>query len=133
MSEADDALWDAYAATVIRTAAGAVLAGPGAIERVCGHVITAWNPLSVERPLEHNRAAHEALRAQLGEVVETVSSAPDGTWREEGFLVTGLTREALCALGRDFAQHAVFELDDDEVRVVSCHDGRIVRAARRRR
>ncbi len=131
MRTADDELWDAYAATVIRTASGAVVAGPVARARASGHVITAWNPYSAPRSEAENRAAGERLRARVGTAEETRASAPDGTWPEEGLLVAGLSREAACELGRAFGQHAVFELDDEAVRVVACEDARVVRTARR--
>jgi hypothetical protein len=130
----DDQLWDRFIETVLTTDDGRVLAGPGAAERVSGHVITAWNPYSVEQPPEVNAAANRKMLMALGSTksVPCEGASPDGKWREWGLFVSGPDRSWMLRLGRFFDQWAIFELDDDEVRVLACSDGRVVRRGRRR-
>lgn len=124
-------LYRAYAETVIEgddcriwTGRGALRLGPDR-----WHVITAWNPMSVKWGIEDNRVANELLRADLDpafEVVDVTAKSPDGNWSEVSFALRGATREAVCRLGVDYRQNAVFELDDRDQRVIRCEDGRVV-------
>ena len=50
-------------------------------------------------------------------------SSPDGGWAEESVAVVGIDRAAARALGREFGQHAVFEVADGLLRVHACFDG----------
>jgi hypothetical protein len=131
------ALWDTYASTVIMIPRRrGVLAGPGAVETepACApmHVITAWNPGSVQRSRDANRAANAELRAVLVEQgcrpKTVIGESPDGRWREESLLVGGLSRERAAALGALFGQTAIFELDDERLRVIRCDDGAEMRS-----
>ncbi len=67
-------------------------------------LLSAWNPMSHERPRPENEAADDALRAALAEAGATacrsLANAPDGGWEEPGWLVPGLAPPALDALAR---------------------------------
>jgi len=52
-----------------------------------------------------------------------VLRAPAGGWAEESVAVVGIDRAAARALGREFGQHAVFEVADGMLRVHACFDG----------
>jgi hypothetical protein len=94
------------------------------------HVITAFNPLSEPRPLEENQAANRELERILVQAGKThrpaVNRAPDGDWEEPGFAVEGLSREEARELGRRFGQHAVFEIEENELRIVACFEERVL-------
>jgi hypothetical protein len=137
-----DDSWDDYAATVISwPKCRGVLAGPGAVAKLSGavpqHVLTAWNPESVRRSRDVNRAANTRLRELLRrhgprpKVV--VGESPDGRWREESYLAVGLTRERAVEVAEMFGQRAIFELTQDAVHVVRCSDSLVIRSVARRR
>lgn len=123
--------WAAFVSSVI-TQGDLVLAGPGAIDWPYSGavaIVTAWNPAGVQRPLEINRAANAELRDYLAgkglEPVEVTGSSPDGSWREDSFLVA-CEGSALTHIGHLFGQLAVFEVDETTVRVVRCSDGLVM-------
>lgn len=93
------------------------------------HVITAFNPMSEDRPLEENRAANRELEAALLDTgrkyCPAVNRSPEGDWEEPGFAIEGLTREEARELGRRFGQYAVFEIGRHELRVVACFEERV--------
>jgi len=139
LEERDD-LWDTYASTVIKLPrTREVLAGPGAMATLpsCStmHVVTAWNPSSIQRSREANRAANDQLRAVLineaGKPRMVIGESPDHRWREESYLVQGLDRIRAAELGAMFGQTAIFELDQEWLRVIRCEDGVEVRGRRR--
>src|SRR3546814_5077302 len=61
--------WDLYVATELQTADDRALTGPQDDDLPEGtktlHVLTAWNPGSITRSLDENRAANEELRGLL--------------------------------------------------------------------
>ena len=71
-------------------------------------MLSAWNPLSVERPEPVNRAEddrlHAAIRARGWQGVPGFASAPDRTWREPNWMVVDITAAELDALAREFGQ-----------------------------
>lgn len=123
-----DEMWKTYLDTDILVG-GEPFCGPGAGERV--HVITAWNPMSVSRSEQMNRAANAELRAVLVshdlEVVDAIGRSRSGDWREESFSVAGASRNLISRLGDQFGQKAIFEIADTELRVVRCVDARVIR------
>lgn len=129
-----DERWDAYAGTVITDGSGGVWAGPEAspLDPALWHVLTAANPDSAARPDEVNDAANEQLADVLVawglEPLDVLGSSADGTWREPSLAVTGLERPVACELGHRFGQVAIFELTRDELRVVRCPDGAVMRS-----
>lgn len=73
-------------------------------------LLSAWNPHSVERPDDSNRAAdallHAALRESGAGVVPGFSAARNRTWREPSWVTVGLPVDTLDALARRFGQLA---------------------------
>lgn len=71
-------------------------------------LLSAWNPHSVERPEETNRAAdaalHQALRNSGARFLPGISSARNHSWREPSWVVVDLPLEQLDALSRRFGQ-----------------------------
>jgi hypothetical protein len=132
-SEVDqlDGMWEVYAATRIsKPRGGATLAGDGAANDLGvstpAHVITAWNPGSIQRSRTANRAANTELRELLvrhgGSPRMVIGESPDGRWREESYLVTGLTRVRAAEIAGLFGQRGIFELDERVLRVVRSSD-----------
>lgn len=88
------------------------LPAPGlelAYPRACSFgLISAWNPLSIERGADENRSADEALRRELDasghSYLPAFSSAPNRSWREPGWLVMGMDAAAYDTLSRRFGQ-----------------------------
>lgn len=74
-------------------------------------LLTAWNPRSLPQPDDANRVADEALLARLHAAriahVRAWASAPDGGWREDGWLLGDLEFEHGHALAREFGQAGV--------------------------
>lgn len=127
-----DGRWDLYVATDIKAADGSTWAGAGAVALdQTWHVITAANPDSRALPPEINARSNGRLRNLLTgrglRPMGVIASAPDGSWSEESFAVAGCTSEALCALGHDFGQAAVFEVTPTELRVLRCPDAKVMR------
>jgi len=133
-----DELLAAYGSTDIRIRVGSEwLPWTRMVERWTGtsqeaalHVITAFNPFSERRPPEANQAANRELERILVQGGRThrpaVNRAPDGDWEEPGFAVEGLSREEARELGRRFGQHAVFEIQGNQLRVVACFEERVL-------
>ena len=96
-------------------------------ERGAFWVVTAWNPFSEELPAAVNAGRHAELCRRLGNDglawLPAVGSSPDGGWAEESVAMVGIDRAAARALGREFGQHAVFEVADGLLRVHACFDG----------
>lgn len=71
-------------------------------------MVSAWNPLSVERPDRVNRAEderlHAAIRARGWQGVPGFASAPDRTWREPNWVVIDIAPAEMDALAREFGQ-----------------------------
>ena len=90
-------------------------------------VVTTWNPFSEELSSAVNASRHAELCERLGNDglawLPAVGSSPDGGWAEESVAVVGIDRAAARALGREFGQHAVFEVADGLLRVHACFDG----------
>ena len=94
------------------------------------HVITAWNPASTAVDAASNIRADAELAAELVQrsvhAERCTGRHPDGSWREEGWAIVGLTREQACELGRHFGQDALYEVTDACTLVVWCDTGRAV-------
>ena len=94
------------------------------------HVITAWNPASSQVHADTNAEADAALRGLLLEAEvaheRCTGSNPDGSWREEGWVVVGLSRHEAVSLGRRFGQDAIYEATAEELLIVWCDSGRSV-------
>jgi hypothetical protein len=90
-------------------------------------VITAYNPLGQGLDEEADRAATIRLRKAISRLglnrhrVTGVSA--DLKHREPGFAVWGCDLIAALQIGREFAQNAIFWIEDGRVDVVSCANG----------
>ena len=95
------------------------------------HVITAWNPSSTLVDEIRNAEADDLLRAELvaldAVLHRCTGSNPDGSWREEGWAIVGLTRDDALAVGRRYGQDAIYEATKDGLLIVWCDSGRVVR------
>ena len=71
-------------------------------------LVTAWNPHSVIRPERANRAADEALQAELSAsgvpYRPGFAAARNRSWREPGWVVAGMAAAQLDALAHRFGQ-----------------------------
>ena len=129
----DDAIWDTWSESVITIHfddGHEVRAGSGPLPWTgVTHVVTAWNP-GETRSRGENLVANEHLRDVLDSRGLAhrlaVGSSPDGTWSEDGFAVTGLSRADATQLGRDFGQMAIYEIDGSTVVIVDCAGGRVI-------
>ncbi|WP_386669758.1 DUF3293 domain-containing protein [Lysobacter korlensis] len=70
--------------------------------------ITAWNPASSPRAGRENEVADGQLRERLdghgAKRIPAWAQAPDGRWREQGWMVLDLPAGDLDTLARDFGQ-----------------------------
>ena len=87
---------------------------------------TASNPNGRLAPNAANSDALAELAAHLTRAgvgfVRAIGVSGDGSHAEDSLLTWTLTTEDARFLGRRFSQDAVFEIDADNVRVVSCID-----------
>lgn len=108
-----------------------------------GIVLTAANPYSADTSsadtsstdtspdAERDRRANAALERELRHLghhprhVDAHDGAESGH-REASFYVDDLDRERACRLGRQFEQHALFEIRDERLRVIVCATGRVL-------
>lgn len=97
---------------------------PGKLPRSPLFVITGCNPGSRELTKDENRRRTEELADELRrcgfEHWECRGVASDGRWAEDGFAVAGIERDQAIELGARFGQFAVFEVDEQDVRVIGC-------------
>jgi hypothetical protein len=95
-------------------------AGPS--ERI--HIITAWNPRGTAIDDESNRAAQQALEADLTEHglrwYPAEGGSEDRYHLEASAAVIGLSRTDAVALGRTYRQDAIFEWTSQDWSVVGC-------------
>lgn len=88
-------------------------------------VMTAYNP-GTERPTwAENEAANGRMAAVLAatgrEMWRADGFSADGTWREPGFLVWGMSLDEGCRIAATFDQFAVYHYDAQGARtVVAC-------------
>ena len=135
---ADDALWDTWAAATIACAIDGrecCLRGPEAEPLPAAapiFAITAYNPMGEERELAVNVAAERELERELRSrglaFWPAIGRSRDGSWSEPGIAVAGLDRDAACEVGGRYGQLAIYELTEDEVYVVRCGGGEVVRS-----
>lgn len=89
-------------------------------------IITACNPRS-GGDRSGDDTTHKALRKTLSRLGcwkhRVEGASPDWSHREEGFAVGGLELDRALELGRQFEQSAIFVVEVDWLRVVSCFGG----------
>jgi len=142
MTTGDDDLLDVYADALIECVAegrARCLRGPDAEPLPAAapiFVFTAYDPAGEERDQALNDAAERELEHELRIAGVTfwpaTGRSPDTSWSEPGVAVAHFDRAEACVYGTRFGQLAVYELTDDEVRVVRCVDGGVVRSRPRR-
>jgi hypothetical protein len=133
----DDDLWDQYADALIDCEIDGqprCLRGPdrdALPDREPIFVLTAYNPGGIACDEARNEAAQARLEHDLAAIGLTVWPAVgrsrDASWSEPGVAVARFGRDRACEYGTRYGQLAVFELTDDDVHVVRCHDAQIVR------
>jgi len=98
------------------------------------HRFTGWNPGARPRPLAENERWNQQLWKRLHVAGTSVETALGwlGSWSEPSFVVSGLSTTDAVQLGREFGQAAIFEITQDELRVIDCANEQI-RAQRARR
>ena len=130
-------LWETYTGAVIECEVdGRTVVLRGAVaDRLPAaapvFVLTAYNPGGIERDSEANERDEARLELELarrGIVCWPADGhSPDRSWSEPGVAIAGADRATACALGDRYGQLAVFELTDDEVRLVECRTRAVVR------
>ena len=138
----NDDLLDVYLEAIIECEVDGrtwCLRGPSAEPLPAGapiFVLTAYNPGGVDREEAENEVAERLLEGELAAAGVTYWPAfghsRDESWSEPGVAVAKFDRAGACALGDRYGQLAVYELTDDEVRVVRCEDAEVVRTAARK-
>jgi Protein of unknown function (DUF3293) len=87
-------------------------------------VITAHNPRSEALSREENDARHQALKEKLQarnyRFDSSTGQSPDGSWREEGFVIFDISLQGALELGRDFEQHAILYGQGNRVALAWC-------------
>lgn len=104
------------------------------LERHCSLLlITAWNPMSEERPLSVNQDANAELRNQFEQdqvrFDESYGCSLPGVqpgWREDGFVVYGLERNQALAYGQATQQRSLVWVEGEQAGLLFCDDGRFV-------
>lgn len=119
----DAELLDAYRGTTwtVEMTAGTLdvrLAAPADPQLRPSGIVTAYNPASIARTPDDNRASDQellrhvrSLGVQFRRVVATGGGAGADAWEEPGFLLLGDVRPLLVELGLVFGQNAVLWID----------------------
>lgn len=93
------------------------------------HVISGCNPGYRASDADNDQrhvSIGERLRG-LGVVPRpAIGSSPDGTWVESSWAVSGLARESVCSLARQFGQVAIFEIEGPTIRIIRCSDAELM-------
>lgn len=89
------------------------------------YVISGCNP-GYRAADDVNERRHGHLEQRLRELGYSprpaLGRAPDESWTEPSWAVVGPTRDEACAIGQEFDQVAVFEVDSQRIQVVRCAD-----------
>lgn len=131
MSEAE--LLEAYRHTVwtVEMPAGTLdvrLDGPAADPQLRpAGIVTAYNPASIARTPDENRAADQelmrhvrSLGVQFRRTVAQGTGPGSGQWEEPGFLLLGDVRPLVVELGLVFGQNAVVWIDSTGAASLVC-------------
>ena len=100
------------------------------------HVISAENPYEYPCTREENERRTEALKRYLQayqyRFVEVTACSSQGTWREQGFGIYGLSRDQARSISHTFQQRAFFELEDTHIQVFYANGSLAARTAHQR-
>jgi CBS domain-containing protein len=87
------------------------------------YVISAYNPLEEVLPTDENEkrhlCLHKILESRKLRFEEVFGESPYGNWSEASFAIEGMSKENACELAEKFGQRAIFELTQDEIKVIS--------------
>jgi len=90
------------------------------------HIITACNPfekvLADDENQKRNSALKEILKARNLKYESVIGKSTKGPWEEISFAIHGLSRAQACELASQFEQRAIFEIDNEELHVISAKD-----------
>lgn len=126
--------WDAYLHTVVGAelvegvytaiSDGGTWPYPGTV-----WALTSDNPMGELRSDDDNEAARPelvaAFAARGAKYQSSVGASVDTEHSETGLVVWNTDRQTVLEVARQFRQEAIFEIDQDEVRVIACFDDRI--------
>ena len=117
-------LLEAYSSAIVTDLQGNQLAGTTSLPFPL-FIITAHNPYSIKTN-SINDALHECLQVYVAEHFpnaqweEVVGHSKDGQWRETSLAISGISKDDAIAVGKHFAQWAVFSLDPNGLTIVLC-------------
>jgi len=122
-----DDVWDKFAETHVVKHTEQNWAGTNAMPNLPMnypiYVISAANPLEEVLSPEENKKRHCGLQSILVsrklKFEEVFGESPNGTWSEASFAVEGMSQKDACELAKKFGQRAIFELTEDEIKVIS--------------
>ena len=90
------------------------------------HIITACNPfeqvLTDDENQKRNSALEEILNARNLKYESVIAKSTKGSWQEISFAIHGLSRVQACELASQFEQRAIFEIDNEELHVITAKD-----------
>jgi len=96
-------------------------------------IMTAWNPMSKERPLSVNEDANAELRNRLEasgfQFDESYGCSLPGVtpgWREDGFVIYGMSLEEAVEWGQSVDQRSIVFAEAESIGLLFCTDGRFV-------
>ena len=99
------------------------------------HVITACNPfeqvLTDDENQKRNSALEEILNARNLKYESVIGKSTKDSWQEISYAIHGLSRVQACELAFQFEQRAIFEIDNEELHVISAKDMVIQRTKKR--
>jgi hypothetical protein len=115
------------------------LNGPDSVETwpfpTTVHVLTGWSPQGVEVGERRNREVNVDLAAAVlrygGRFVQGSGGSADSRIAEPSIIAWGLERDSAAQLAWEAGQEAIFEIDSEEMRLVSCLDARVEHWPRR--
>lgn len=113
-------------AVIVDSKSAAFYTGPNAVDLPCEspcYVITAANPFEQRMKdqvnAHRNKMLYQVLERRSNQIAEVVGRSPCGKWKEESFLVSGVTESSILGLAMQFGQRAVFKLTGEEKLVVA--------------
>lgn len=87
------------------------------------YVISVANPLeevlSTDENEQRHRGLHAILKSRKLKFEEVFGESPNGKWSEASFAIEGISKKDACELAQKFEQRAIFELTQDQIRVIS--------------
>ncbi len=90
------------------------------------YVITGWNPQGVSLGDDRHRSVNSQIARDIvalhGRFVHGEGRSPDGAHREPSLVAWGIPRKVAVRMGFRAQQDAIIEIDESEVRLLSCTD-----------